>query len=196
MGELSLVQLIASGCAAVTVAVVVPVGSSLIGSFGGPKGTLTGAFLGSVVFGIAGAFYAETFRRAHRGVRRVAVSRIQVQRRHVITGAVIGAVALAGSLGAITGIEYAAKEPISAITTGDHQGGTTLGGVTAPSPSDAPTAPVVQVTPAVTSPASAAPVPSPTMITPGGSASAPPAAPASSPASTQTPGLVSPSGSP
>jgi hypothetical protein len=160
--RLSATQLVASTIAAVAAAVI----SSLFGV----AGTAVGAAVGSVVATLGGVAVAQSIHRARRHFR---------QRPRSAAIALACGVVFLGAVAALTGVEAATREPISALVGGHGQHGqhgrTTIGALVpapgtgervspatggGPSPADA-SAPQQQSRVAAPSPAAPTPTPTP-----------------------------------
>jgi len=135
--RLSLIQLIASGLAAVTAAIA--------GSFLGVNGTVIGAAVASVLSVVGTAVYAHSLERTGARVRTAlpstarwlaepavtaqpaAVAR-SLRTRPVARAGIAAAVVFAAALAVLTGIELVAGRPVSDLVTGRAASGTTVFG--------------------------------------------------------------------
>ncbi len=200
MEQLRVPRLLASALAAVSGAV--------IASFFGIEGTLIGAALVSLLVAPAEALYTHSLASAHRVARRSLVRRVGEQagasqedagqaRPQPIRWqrvAVAAVVAFGIAVGAITGVEAVANQPLASLLgSRPRQGGSTSVGVvvagaarSAPPATRAPATSTVSTSPSGPAPTTTAPVGVPTTTAPAGTVPSTTAATATTP-STQAP---------
>jgi hypothetical protein len=196
MEQLRVPKLLAGALAAVSGAVVA--------SFFGIEGTLIGAALVSLLVAPAEALYAHSLASAHRVARRSLVRRVgeQAGASQEATSqagpqpirwqrvAVAAVVAFGIAVGAITGVEAVAKQPLASLVGSRSRPGasTSLGVVVAGADRSAPPETQTPATPTTSTPPSG---PAPTTTAPVGVPTT--AAPASTVPSTTAPTTPTPS---
>jgi hypothetical protein len=198
MEQLRVPKLLAGALAAVSGAVVA--------SFFGIEGTLVGAALVSLLVVPAEALYTHSLASAHRAARRSLVRRVGEQAGASQEGtsqadpqpirwqrvAVAAVVAFGLAVGAVTGVEAVAKQPLASLVGGrPRPGGSTSVGVvvagadrSAPPATRAPATSTTSTSPSGPAPTTTAPVGVPTTTAP---ASTIPSTTAATTPSTQAP---------
>ena len=179
MEQLHVAKLLAGALAAVTGAVVA--------SFFGVEGTLIGAALGSILVALGEALYTRSLASAHTLARRSLVRRVgqgagggeddagtaHPQRLRWRRVAVAAVAAFGIAVGAITGVEAVAQQPLASLVGSRPQQGasTSVGAVV--TGADRPASPAIQApatsttSPSRSAPTTTAPLAVPTTTAPG-----------------------------